>query len=216
MPGPPSKSAKWTDELGAEFSSLYTEVAAKPDCIASGGKQLKSKGWSEILVRLAGKGNLKTTTQLQSRWKRLKEDYTDYKWLMLKFSGDGLVGLSNEAWAELDENPRNLPMSRFRDRPFRHYDIISDIVGDTMASGESIGGVPSSCTTPALLQLTEDETIEAQREVPIESSSDSMTLIAAQKRKKLINECMKTKRQRKEEENSANLDLKRKNSDTLA
>ncbi|ETV74634.1 hypothetical protein H257_10767 [Aphanomyces astaci] len=39
------KSAKWTDELDAEFVVLYAEAAAKSKYVASGGKQLKSKGW---------------------------------------------------------------------------------------------------------------------------------------------------------------------------
>ncbi|RQM15327.1 hypothetical protein B5M09_012541 [Aphanomyces astaci] len=67
---------------------------------------------------------------MESRWNRLKEDYVNYKWLMLKFSGEGLVGVSDDAWAELDKHSRSMPLSRFRDRPFQHYDTITEMIGD--------------------------------------------------------------------------------------
>ncbi|ETV69530.1 hypothetical protein H257_14766 [Aphanomyces astaci] len=117
-----SKSANWTDDLDAEFVVIYAEVAAKSEYVASGGKQLKSMGWSDILARLHGRGDLTTNSQLQLRWKRLTEVYADYTWLMLKFSGDGL--------------------SRFRDRPFQHYDTTAEMVGDAITTGEFIRGMP--------------------------------------------------------------------------
>ncbi|RHY26828.1 hypothetical protein DYB25_013739 [Aphanomyces astaci] len=203
-PSKAGKSAKWTDKLDAEFVVLYAEAAAKSVYVASGGKQLKSKGWSDLIVRLGGRGNITNASQLQSRWKRLKEDYVDYKWLMLKFSGDGLVGVSEDSWGELDKHPRSMPLSRFRERPFLHYDAIAEIVGDAMAIGEYIRGIPTAGAEMAASGVFDM------------SEPDVLSFSVAQKRRKLINDSMKQKRIERDEESAASLAIKQKNSDTLA
>ncbi|KAH9094481.1 hypothetical protein LEN26_018309, partial [Aphanomyces euteiches] len=193
---PPSKSANWNDVLDSEFLRFYADVASRVEFVASGGKQLKSKGWHEILVRMQGKGNIIKSTQLQSRWKRMKEDYIDYRWLLLKFSGDGLVGLSNDAWKELDEHPRAHPISRFRDRPFIHYNTMAEIVGDVMATGEFLRGMPSHDSLSEDPPTTSEGAISNIQTVTnvndLCSESDTLiSLTAAQKRKNLVNESMK-------------------------
>ncbi|ETV67679.1 hypothetical protein H257_16150 [Aphanomyces astaci] len=182
-PSKVDKSAKWSDELDAEFVVLYAEAAAKSVYVASGGKQLKSKGWSDLLVPL---------------------DYVDYKWLMLKFSGDGLVGVSEDTWGELDKHPRSMPLSRFQERPFLHYDAIAEIVGDAMATGEYIRGMPTAGAEVAASGVLDT------------SEPDVLSLSATQKRRKLINDSMKQTRIKRDEASAASLAIKQRNSDTLA
>ncbi|ETV68516.1 hypothetical protein H257_15514 [Aphanomyces astaci] len=171
-PSKAGKSAKWTDELDAEFVVLYAEAAAKSVYVASGGKQLKSKGLSDLIVRLV--------------------------------FGDGLVGVSEDTWGELDKHPRSMPLSRFRERPFLHYDAIAEIVGDAMAIGEYIRGIPTAGAEMAASGVFDM------------SEPDVLSFSAAQKRRKLINDSMKQKRIERDEESAASLAIKQKNSDTLA
>ncbi|KAH9137130.1 hypothetical protein AeRB84_017976, partial [Aphanomyces euteiches] len=114
------KPARWTQELDDEFVVYYVEIAGRAHDVVSGGKCLKNAGWQAILAKLDGRGNIVDINQLKNRWKRLKEDYVDYAWLEKKFSGDGLQGIDDAKWAELDEG-RKHKYSRFRFTPFRHY-----------------------------------------------------------------------------------------------
>ncbi|CAK4454667.1 unnamed protein product, partial [Aphanomyces euteiches] len=129
------KPARWTQELDDEFVAYYVEIAGRAHDVVSGGKCLKNAGWQAILAKLDGRGNIVDINQLKNRWKRLKEDYVDYAWLEKKFSGDGLQGIDDAKWAELDEG-RKHKYSRFRFTPFRHYSVLDGIVGDSMANCE--------------------------------------------------------------------------------
>ncbi|KAG9408661.1 hypothetical protein AC1031_020511 [Aphanomyces cochlioides] len=94
--------AKWSQDLDDEFVAYYVETAGRAHDVASGGKCFKNAAWQGILAKMDGRGNITDIKQLKNRWKRLKEDYVDYAWLVKKFSGDILEGIDDEKWAELD------------------------------------------------------------------------------------------------------------------
>ncbi|KAG9405379.1 hypothetical protein AC1031_004487 [Aphanomyces cochlioides] len=116
-------SAMWTPDMEVRLIESYTRQTASTKHVASGG-DLRSHGISSI-------------GQLQSKWRRLKADWIDYGYL-IGLSGYG-DGFSDDKWAEHDA-PRSKinKLSRFRDKPFAHWDAISAVIGDSMANGEYI------------------------------------------------------------------------------
>ncbi|KAH9100153.1 hypothetical protein LEN26_016128 [Aphanomyces euteiches] len=135
-------SAKWTHELEVKLIALIKEVAAQPRLIASGGKNLRTAGWLQVLERFNGAGGITNIDQLQSKWRRLMADWSDFKFLT------GLSGYGDEfddsKWTELDEKPGKLKLSRFRHAPFEHFDTMGSIIGGTVATGEHITSASQS------------------------------------------------------------------------
>ncbi|KAH9113204.1 hypothetical protein LEN26_013182 [Aphanomyces euteiches] len=117
-------SASWSDELEIELIVAYKQAIRNPRFVCSGGKNHRSAGWSKVLEDLKGQGAIENA---------------DYNYLV-QLSGFG-DGFSDEKWEELDRGPRKLKLSRFRDKPFVHYDAMSNIIGDSMATGEDITSV---------------------------------------------------------------------------
>ncbi|CAK4362399.1 unnamed protein product [Aphanomyces euteiches] len=132
-------SASWSDELEIELIVAYKQAIRNPRFVCSGGKNLRSAGLSKVLEDLKEQGAIENAGQLQSKWRRLKTEWLDYNYLV-QLSGFG-DGFSDEKWEELDRGPRKLKLSRFRDKPFVHYDAMSNIIGDSMATGEDITSV---------------------------------------------------------------------------
>ena len=92
---PPTNSAAWTPILVESFIRKVGEAATRARYVAAGGKNLKAIGWNWVLTELEGSGNLVNITQLQTKWKRLKTDYSDY---------DFLKGLSDRKRRSLEQN----------------------------------------------------------------------------------------------------------------
>ncbi|CAK4067274.1 unnamed protein product [Aphanomyces euteiches] len=97
-------SAKWTHELEVKFIALFKEVAAQPRLIASGGKNSSTAGWLQVLERLNGDGGITNVDQLQSKWRRLKADWSDFFKFLTGLSGYG-DEFGDSKWTELDEKP---------------------------------------------------------------------------------------------------------------
>ena len=218
-----SKSAKWDDKTDSLLIESYKVVVSKPDMIAAGGKSLKSKGWKLILKKFNCTNNITEVNQLQSRWKRMKHDYSDYKWLVENFSGTGFFGLDDAKWAELDsiKRPSNLKLSRFRDSAFEYYDAIGEICGDAIADGKYIRGSRELESTPnknnqliseAEINTTEDEN---NCDDKTQQTTEKTVVTAAQKRAKLINEQHKKNRKRKELHDEERMKIKKSNAETL-
>jgi len=95
-------AAKWSSQLEVTLISLYREAATSPRLVAAGGKSLKAAGWQTLLPKLTHvESSIKTKVQLETKWKRLKTDYTDYAQLM-GLSGFG-AGFDDAKWSELDQ-----------------------------------------------------------------------------------------------------------------
>ncbi|KAG9410035.1 hypothetical protein AC1031_018071 [Aphanomyces cochlioides] len=101
-----SAQAKWNEDMDKLLVQECRQQASKADMIAAGGKALKCKAWDSILHVFNGRNNINNVVKLQSRWTRLKTDYSDYKWLCEHFSGTGFFGLDDDKWNELDSLPR--------------------------------------------------------------------------------------------------------------
>ncbi|CAK4135467.1 unnamed protein product [Aphanomyces euteiches] len=140
-------------------------------------------GWNAILVDFKEHG-ITTAAQLQSKWRRLKADWTDYGFLK-NMSGYG-EGLTDEKWNELDATKGKLKLSRFKDKPFVHWDTMSAVIGDTMATG--------------LCDDDESELSEAQLGV----------LSAAQKRAKVLYQLKKNRKRKAPQESDPGRDLRMK------
>ncbi|KAH9056098.1 hypothetical protein Ae201684P_021836 [Aphanomyces euteiches] len=134
----------------------------------------------------------------------MKEDYSDYHWLMTQHSGEGLSGMSNEQWTE-----------------FPYYSTIQKIVGDTLATGEFISGPgdrhddDSGVANDRQLYGDELTVSNMSDESNDENNGGNVHLSAAQKRAKLINDSMKSSRKRKHAENDEKMRLRKKNSASI-
>jgi hypothetical protein len=95
-------AAKWNAELEVTLITLYREAAANPRLVAAGGKNLKAAGWQTVLPKLMHlEPSIKTKAQIETKWKRLKADYSDYAHLV-GLSGFG-AGFDDAKWSELDQ-----------------------------------------------------------------------------------------------------------------
>ncbi|CAK4831234.1 unnamed protein product [Aphanomyces euteiches] len=181
---PPPRFAPLLQDAGKEYPRLNS-LPLTPVKLAtpSGGKNLRMAGWNAILVDFKEHG-ITTAAQLQSKWRRLKADWTDYGFLK-NMSGYG-EGLTDEKWNELDATKGKLKLSRFKDKPFVHWDTMSAVIGDTMATG--------------LCDDDESELSEAQLGV----------LSAAQKRAKVLYQLKKNRKRKAPQESDPGRDLRMK------
>ncbi|CAK4257989.1 unnamed protein product [Aphanomyces euteiches] len=103
---PPPRFAPLLQDAGKEYPRLNS-LPLTPVKLAtpSGGKNLRMAGWNAILVDFKEHG-ITTAAQLQSKWRRLKADWTDYGFLK-NMSGYG-EGLTDEKWNELDATKAGL------------------------------------------------------------------------------------------------------------
>ncbi|KAG9405222.1 hypothetical protein AC1031_004330 [Aphanomyces cochlioides] len=214
MGGEKSSSARWTKEIDLEFLQHYAEAAGQPHFVASGGKSLKASGWNSVLAKMSNAGNISSVEQLKTRWRRMKEDYSDFHWLPTQHSGGSRSGMTSAQWAELDTKGKKHKLSRFRYIDFPYNDIVQRIVGDT------IGGSDLQTDDEAAnIQTNVDfgdfsEEYRTSDDRRLESSGANLT--AAQNRARLVNDAMKKNRKRKAMENEVKLELKRRNADSLA
>ncbi|CAK4662519.1 unnamed protein product [Aphanomyces euteiches] len=214
-------SARWSAQLDNDFLRIYACAAAKPHYAASGGKSLKAAGWQWVLRTMNEEGvsgNVRDTEQLKNRWRRLKEDYSDFHWLCTQHSGGGRVGMSDEQWTELDKRGKKHKMSRFRHEDFAHYEAMQAIVGDTLATGEFICGsndlqVNSSVVNVSPSSQVVTDVIDNEAMMP---NTNAAPLSAAQRRVQMINEAMKKNRKRKIVDDQVKLEIKRQNAASLS
>ncbi|CAK4699435.1 hypothetical protein LEN26_001902 [Aphanomyces euteiches] len=149
----------------------------------------------------------------------MKEDYSDYHWLMTQHSGGGLSGMSNEQWNELDSRNKKHKLSRFRYAEFPYYSTIQKFVGDILATGEFISGPgdrhddDSGVANDRQLYGDELTVSNMSDESNDENNGGNVHLSAAQKRAKLINDAMKSSR--KHAENDEKMRLRKKNSASI-
>ncbi|KAH9123435.1 hypothetical protein AeMF1_005569 [Aphanomyces euteiches] len=203
---PPPRFAPLLQDASKEYPQLiasYTRQARNPRYVASGGKNLRMAGWNAILVDFKEHGII-TAAQLQSKWRRLKADWTDYGFLK-NMSGYG-EGLTDEKWNELDATKGKLKLSRFKDKPFVHWDTMSAVIGDTMASSELISSLDESLananevSSAGLCDDDESELSEAQLG----------DLSAAQKRAKVLYQLKKNRKRKAPQESDPARDLRMK------
>ncbi|CAK4676590.1 hypothetical protein LEN26_018177 [Aphanomyces euteiches] len=215
-----SAQAKWNEDMDKLLVQEYRQQASKADMIAAGGKALKRKAWNSILHVFNGRNNINNVVKLQSRWKRLKTDYSDYKWLCEHFSGTGFFGLDDDKWNELDSLSRSKTnmLSRFRHGPFIHYEAIGQICGDSMADGSYIRGTddePLFETEQSCVETATDD-LETSNGLSLDTAiEDSFNLTATQRRAKLINEAHVNARKRKHVNDELRNDIRKTNSETL-
>ena len=126
---------RWNEEIERELIAAYEDVARQAQFVASGGKNLKQAGWKKVQDAMAEKYPSLQMTQLTGKWKRLKQDWSDYHFL-LGLSGFG-DGFDTDKWAELDRGRAiSAPkLSRFRHATFSHYDRLFELLANTMATG---------------------------------------------------------------------------------
>ncbi|KAG9414867.1 hypothetical protein AC1031_008281 [Aphanomyces cochlioides] len=174
----------WTLTLELKLLASYKKVSKNTKLVASGGKNLQLAGWRQVLNDFSGSG-VTSIDQLHSTWRRLKVDWADYKYLV-NLSGFG-DEWDSEKWSELDKNRGKLKLSRFRDKPFLHYDVMSDIVGDCMATGGNI------------IATENDET-------------DVMhgNLSASQKRAKVLDQLKRNRKRKQVQQNEDSKDIRLK------
>ncbi|KAG9398476.1 hypothetical protein AC1031_012488 [Aphanomyces cochlioides] len=175
----------------------------EPRFKAGGGKGLRAEGWNHVLNMMRTNGSTFTSKdQLVNKWKRLKTEYQDYHFLITR-SGYG-DGFSDDQWEALDVGRsakkklsrfKDLPflhydaisvvlgdamatkkkLSRFKDLPFLHYDAISEVLGDAMACGESLGSVSDVLEVSSSGLAGSDSTIDAIHDERAPTESDSTT-----------------------------------------
>ncbi|RHY47826.1 hypothetical protein DYB38_010268 [Aphanomyces astaci] len=127
--------AVWTVDSELRLISAFQQQATKPKHVAAGGKNLREPGWQCVLEALQPFG-FYSTGQLQSKWRRMKCDFADYVFL-LNLSGFG-DGFSDDKWVELDAGRPKSKLSRFKDKPYQHWEAMSSVIGDSMARGDNI------------------------------------------------------------------------------
>ncbi|KAH9096882.1 hypothetical protein LEN26_017223 [Aphanomyces euteiches] len=174
-----SAAVTWTAELELRLIGAYKDQAANAKHIASGGKNLRKAGWTAVLGAFTGT-SVTTTAQLQAKWRRLKNDWADCSFLQ-NLSGYG-SGLSDERWSELDASRGKLKLSRFREKEFVHWEAMSSVIGDTMATGENIASVSS-------LSSAVDDSSDAE-------DMEHGDLSAAQKRAKVLHQLKKNRKRK--------------------
>ena len=212
---PPTNSAAWTPILVESFIRKVGEAATRARYVAAGGKNLKAIGWNWVLNELEGSGNLVNITQLQTKWKRLKTDYSDYDFLKgLSGFGDGF---EDAKWAELDERPGKLKLSRFRNNPFTYYELFGAVVGDTMATGVNIQGINDIAQEflPTLANNDDEQSSqESQSDITSDESSQG-DLSAAEKRAKILHQLKKNRKRRSLEQNDEANKIRQASYDTM-
>ncbi|KAG9400054.1 hypothetical protein AC1031_010972 [Aphanomyces cochlioides] len=172
-------AAVWTSELELRLIGAYKDQAANAKHIASGAKNLRKAGWTAVLGAFTGT-SVTSTAQLQSKWRCLKNDWADYSFLQnLSVYGSGL---SDERWSELDASRGKLKLSRFREKEFVHWEAMSAVIGDTMATGENIASFSS-------LGSAVDDSSDAE---DIEHGD----LSAARKRAKILHQLKKNRKRK--------------------
>ncbi|KAH9097283.1 hypothetical protein LEN26_017164 [Aphanomyces euteiches] len=193
------KPARWTQELDDEFVAYYVEIAGRAHDVVSGGKCLKNAGWQAILAKLDGRGNIVDINQLKNMWKRLKEEYVDYAWLVKKFSGDGLQGIDDAKWAE--------EFIKFESTSIHAFDLRHSVTTVYWMSAADMR-LCNEYANSSVLQSNvsaSDESLDHNQEGTVPE-----TMTAAKRRAKLVNERMKANRKRKEVADRKNLELKSK------
>ncbi|KAG9404558.1 hypothetical protein AC1031_004761 [Aphanomyces cochlioides] len=194
-------SAAWTRGLEVEFISALCDATKNPRFVASTGKNLRAAGWQSVLAKMVQKeASIKTVEQLKSKWKRLKADYADYHFLVGLF-GFG-AGFDGAKWQELDAC-RNATsrLSRFRNDPYIHYDIMAMTLGDTMATREGLS------TLSDVLEATDDKEMnddddETILNTSLEADKPIDDLSRAQKRAKILHELKKNRKRKNTQEDN--------------
>ncbi|KAG9410990.1 hypothetical protein AC1031_019021 [Aphanomyces cochlioides] len=178
--------AVWTTSMEMQLLSAFQKYAAMPKYVAAGGKNLRESGWQCVLKEMQDLG-IDKTSQLESKWRRMKIDFSDLTFLM-NLSGFG-EGFSNDKWEELDQSRGKIKFSRFKDKPFLHYEAMASIIGDTMATGENIRPVAAA---------SNDEETELQQ--PTTSQNlDHGDLTAAERRAKVLHQLKQNKKKKRDE-----------------
>ncbi|KAH9131561.1 hypothetical protein LEN26_007651 [Aphanomyces euteiches] len=103
-----------------------------------------------------------------------------FKKYVTNLSGFG-DGFTDDKWAELDATRSKIKLARFRDRPFAHYEAMSAILGDTIATGVDT----ANTTSDALLSSSTD--------------LEHGNLSAAQKRANVLHRLKMNKKKKRDE-----------------
>ncbi|KAG9398788.1 hypothetical protein AC1031_014106 [Aphanomyces cochlioides] len=211
----PTSSAIWSKQIDEEFLRHYQVVAAKPHMVASGGKSLKATGWNAILYKMKNIGNITSTEQLKTRWRRMKEEYSDYHWLMTQHSGGGRVGITSEQGEELDQRNKKHKLSRFRYNDFPYYSILQRILGDTIATGSEGGEAQETLNGSEIHDEVEVRANLSSSEDGHDDMNAPSVLTTAKKRAKLINDAMKASKKRRILENDEKMKLRKQNVESI-
>ncbi|KAH9916123.1 Myb/SANT-like DNA-binding domain-containing protein [Epithele typhae] len=149
-PAPPVKVAStriiWTPEKETLVLQTLLELRLDRDLVAENG--FNTTAYVKCAAVLVGHGHAAGKEQVKAKWTRIKGDYNIVKELRSK-SGFGWDEETQQVLAEdnvwrgildplMTSNPKRYNrMKHWRDNSFPHYDLVSQIVGDTQAVGDN-------------------------------------------------------------------------------
>ncbi|ETV74609.1 hypothetical protein H257_10746 [Aphanomyces astaci] len=128
----------------------------------------------------------------------MKGDFADYEFL-LNFSGFG-DGFSDDKWGEFDTGRPKSKLSRFKDKPYQHWEAMSSVIGDSMAGGDNIvsaSGIVQGMSTAEDVVGAVVERGDARSLSVVECRDvdlDHGNLTAAQKRATILHQLKKNRK----------------------